>query len=367
MKILIPIIGFGKAGGYRVLSELANNWLLTGHQVDFLVDDRSDDPYFPTCATIQRFDRKGNVSNKNKKSTKTIFAADGNAFSIYFGMLRALQSIGANYDVILANHSLTAIPVALARTGEAKKFYYIQAYEPEYYELENGKKAKFLKWLSILSYRLPLRQIVNAPVYIGYRTIRAFDWVPPGINKTIFYQRTSPPSFEALQTWTIGLIGRHEPSKGIRYALEAFEEIAKTDKNVRLKVAFGNLPDGWKHDQVEVVVPKNDSELADFYRSIDIMLAPGIVQLGACHYPVLEAMACGTPVVTTGYFPADNLNSWIVPVADSKAIVEAVICIKGITSEVLKKKLDIAKNAIKPFSWQCVSEKFLDLLKKQKK
>lgn len=362
MKILIPIIGFGKAGGYRVLSELANNWLLAGHQVHFLVDERSEEPYFPTNAKIRRFDRKGRVLNDDVENRQTVFSISGNAFSIYFGMLRALVNIGALYDVILANHSLTAIPVALARCGSAKKFYYVQAYEPEYYELEKGNKSKALKWLSILSYKLPLRQIANAPIYIGYRGVRAVDWIPPGIDEVIFYRRASPPAFKPSQSWTIGVIGRQEPAKGTRYALEAFEVIARADSNVRLKVAFGNLPDDWSHDRSEIVIPKNDGELAEFYRSIDILIAPGTVQLGACHYPVLEAMACGTPVITTGYLPANDENSWIVPVGDSKAIVEAIKEIASLPPDDLQNVLMNACRSISNFHWNVVAKNFVKLI-----
>lgn len=362
MKILIPIIGFGTAGGYRVLSELANNWQVAGHEVDFLVDHRSSDPYFPTHANIRRFNKRGQIFDHASKSVKAGFAAAGNAFSIYLGMLRALQRIGSNYDIILANHSLTAIPVALARVGSAKKFYYVQAYEPEYYALDKGKKAKVLMWLSRLSYKLPLRQIVNSPIYIGYRSIRASDWVPPGINEAIFYRRAEPPSFEPARRCTIGVIGRSEPAKGTRYALEAFEQLARTDPNVHLRVAFGNLPQGWSHARAEVIIPKNDHELAAFYRSIDILLAPGTVQLGACHYPVLEAMACGTPVVTTGYLPADRTNSWIVPVGDSESIANAVRGIVSAHPAELQITLEKAHKSVSSFYWGTVANRFSNLL-----
>jgi hypothetical protein len=33
MKILIPILGFGRTGGYRVLSQLATEWCKQGHAV----------------------------------------------------------------------------------------------------------------------------------------------------------------------------------------------------------------------------------------------------------------------------------------------------------------------------------------------
>ena len=51
-KILIPVCGFGKSGGYRVLSELANNWINKGHEVAFICFYVSDLPYYPVQADI---------------------------------------------------------------------------------------------------------------------------------------------------------------------------------------------------------------------------------------------------------------------------------------------------------------------------
>lgn len=364
MKILIPIIGFGSAGGYRVLSELANRWLASGHQVDFLVDERSSSPYFPTSAGIIRFGPMGKIVERASSSMGKQFAQTGNALSIYPRMTLALRRVAANYDVILANHSLTAIPVALANSRGAKKLYYIQAYEPEYYELEKGVKAKILSFLSELSYRLPLYQVVNSPIYVGYRNIKASEWVPPGVDSSVYYRRQSLPQFKKDAAWTVGVIGRREPSKGTRYVLDAFAKIASTDPQVKLKVAFGNLPEGWNHERMEVVVPKSDTELAEFYRSVDILVAPGTVQLGACHYPVLEAMAAGTPVITTGYLPASVENSWLVPVKDSESIAVALREITECGSNVLQQKIDNAASAIKSFYWEEVAQQFLNIMKR---
>jgi glycosyltransferase involved in cell wall biosynthesis len=356
MKILIPMIGFGSAGGYRVLSQLANYWQRAGHQVAFLVDYRTTAPYFPTVGKILRFGRDGSILDGDAGQGQEDFAAQGNAVSILLGMARALQRIGADYDVILANHSLTAFPVWLARTRAAKKFYYVQAYEPEYYGLEPGIKSRILKFLSTLSYRLPLRQVANAPIYIGYRQIRATVWVPPGIDAATFHERSARPLL-APET-TIGVIGRHELTKGTRYVLEAFEQLAQSDPHIRLRVAFGNLPAGWHHERAEVVVPASDEELADFYRSIDIMIAPGTVQLGACHYPVLEAMATGTPVVTTGYLPADRTNAWIVPVKDSRAIADAVRSIQATPAPKIEERTERARADVAAFYWEAVADQF---------
>ncbi|GLQ50565.1 hypothetical protein GCM10010872_20140 [Dyella flava] len=358
-RILIPIIGFGVAGGYRVLSELASRWVDAGHTVDFLVHHQMAAPYFPTKAGIKVFNIHGCLVSESVDAAP--HHGKPGVIAIYLGMLRGLRKIAAGYDVILANHSLTTLPVAAAKAGRARKFYYVQAYEPEYYQLRGGWKSKVLGSLSALSYRLPLNQIANAPIYIGYKGVRARHWVPPGVDRDLFFRRADTPSFAQGLPWTIGVIGRHEPSKGVKYVLEAFEEYARIDPHVRLKIAFGNLPAGWRHDRAEVVVPSNDHELANYYRAVDVLVAPGTVQLGACHYPVLEAMACGTPVITTGYLPADPINSWIVPVHDAKAIVEAFKDVSTLSTHKLQVKLDEAAQAVGRFYWESVAEEFMQL------
>jgi len=360
MRILIPVTNFGHGGGARVLSRLASAWTAAGHPTDFLVDARSPLPYFPTGAGVHRFDDRGLVDGSAHDGAA--FAPSGNALSIYRGMHRGLNDIGKSYDVILANHSLTAWPVRFARTGHARKFYYVQAYEPEYFALEPGWKAGILRRFSEWSYRLALTQVANAPIYVGHESIRAGSWIPPGLDVSVFHRRPAMPAFSRdRSTIVIGTIGRKEATKGTIHVLEAFARLHAIDPRFRLRVAFGNLPEGWSHPGAEVVVPRGDEELAAYYRSVDILAAPGTVQLGACHYPVLEAMASGTPVVTTGYLPASPENSWLVPVRDSEAVANAVLDIARTPEPELARRLDLAHAAVQRFAWEQVSRDFLDM------
>ena len=360
MKILIPVASFELGGGFRVLSELASHWSAAGHQVTFLVDSRSGPPQYPTSASIHRFDQAG--AAVPYEAPRPPLSASGNTRSVYIGMLRALNRVGASHDVILANHSFTAIPVALARTGEARKWYYIQAYEPEYYSFVPGWKARVLQAISALSYRMPLRQVANAPIYIDYKSIRARDWVPPGLDPAVFHRRPDAPRANPQTRITLGVISRHEQTKGTVYVLKAFEHLAAKDPRYYLKVAYPNLPAGWSHPRCEVVTPLGDEGLADYYRSIDVMIAPGTVQLGACHYPVLEAMSCGTPVITTGYLPADQSNAWIVPVRDAQAIERAVDDFAAMHPEELQRKVNAAHLAVQSFNWNAVANQFSRLM-----
>jgi glycosyltransferase involved in cell wall biosynthesis len=361
MKILIPINAFGKSGGYRVLSELGSHWTAAGHDVQFLADHRSSDPYFPTRAGILWYDADGEVRAERRGAQG--FAATGNGMGMYRGMHRALRRVARQYDVVLANHSLTAFPVWAAVRERSRRFYYVQAWEPEYYALERTAKARLLYALSRLSYYLPLTQIANAPIYVGHKDIRATDWIPPGLDAGLYRRRSAPPHFDG-RPMVLGVIGRREPSKGTAYVLQAFEQLAAQDPHIRLSVAFGNLPQDWSHERAHVVVPRNDQELADFYRSVDILIAPGTVQLGACHYPVLESMSCGTPVITTGYLPADAESAWIVPVADAGAIADAVQAIRKTPAPELMQRLDLAHERTLPFHWDRVASRMAALFER---
>ena len=72
-------------------------------------------------------------------------------------------------------------------------------------------------------------------------------------------------------------------------------------------------------------------------------------------------MACGTPVITTGYYPANNENAYIVPVSKPEEIARTIIYISENYDEAIYK----AKNALKEirrFDWKIVSKDFLKIV-----
>ena len=353
MNIDIPILGFGKAGGYRVLSRLATEWKRMGHTVRIFSNQASIAPYFPTEAEIVWLSDSGNRVKTNnpqllQHSGGMVHVAK-NLWSLFLGLCRHSRST----DVILANHSLTTWP-ALFSITRGKKFYYVQAYEPRFYATSTDGRRSLLQVQAWLSYFLPLRRIVNAPLYLRYRNLRAKSWVPPGVDFSIFKPQAGLQR-ENNTILTLACIGRKEPDKGTSCVLEAFALLKSKNKQVCLLVAYGNLPQEMKDMQgIEIVVPANDSELADFYRSADIFLAPAIGQHGAAHYPVLEAMACGVPLITTGYLPANSENCWLVNEKDPRAIVNAIssIC----TNEVDRTfRVNKSLEDIRRFKWDSVA------------
>jgi glycosyltransferase involved in cell wall biosynthesis len=351
MKILIPVIEFGNAGGYRVLSNLANEWTKMGHSVDFLSPIASIRPYFPTVASIYWVNKDGAMCTE-----ADLIHPKGYKFWHRWKALRkGIENLPDNYDIILANHSLTAFPVVRADVL-AKKFYYIQAYEPEYGMLNGSLSHKTLSLISRQSYNLNLVKIVNASIYKNYKNIVTNKVVLPGLDLGVFYKKEFTKAGECIK---VGCVGRVEPYKGTSFVLDAFKILRAEMSNIELHIAFGDQQLHGAYEGVFVNTPGSDSELADFYRSMDIIVAPGTIQLGAVHYPVIEAMACGTPVITTGYYPAEENNAWIVPVKDAEAIVKEIKNVVADDNE-RKRKIDKANDDVQIFKWEMVASKMIN-------
>ena len=353
MRIFIPILGFARAGGYRVLSKLASEWAKQGHEVFFIINYRSEAPYFPTVASIIWInDRGAQVEINSPELKKPNFWVFRNLLSLK----RAIDSLVKDREsIILANHSLTAYPVFFS-SSPGKKFYYIQAYEPEFYscKIKESVSNFILFFLSSLTYFFPLKRIVNSPVYFRYKLCRANWYVPPGLDQAVFL-----PKKELSKTVNkVGIIGREDEFKGTAIGCQVFTVLQEEFEHLELRVAY-YLPKKYKDKKnVFHIVPQNDQELSDFYRSCDVILALGTIQLGAPHYPVIEGMACGCAMVTTGYFPATEDNAWIVPVGDIHMPVSIVRqLIKN--PELAIEKLEKALADCQELAWINVAQKMM--------
>ena len=351
MRILIPILGFGRAGGYRVLSKFADELIRLGHRVEFLCPDESPLPYYPTLATIGWVDEKGLRSINSSKSGK-----QDNAFSIQKKLTRALRKIPANsYDVIIANHALTTFPIWIAGLRH-KTLYYVQAYEPDYYKSE-GIKSSILSFLSAQSYKMKFFTVVNGKTYLDYKELKSSRILYPGIDFNLFYPTAKKLADNADNEIIIGTIGRTEPYKGTRYVIEAFQKLGKKYANIKLHVAFGNPQDFINYENIHCFQLHGDEELANFYRSLDYYICAAYIQLGAFHYPVSEAMSCGVPVITTHYYPANEMNAWMVnTLEDSEEIVTQFELAQSDPS-IKQKKIEQALMDVQQFEWKMVGER----------
>ena len=193
-------------------------------------------------------------------------------------------------------------------------------------------------------------------MYKNYKGIKADKVIYPGLNLNIFHPANEKKQKNVL---ILGTIGRTEVFKGTGYILDAFKILRKElGEKVELHIAFGN--EEWsKIDGVTMHYPKGDLQLADYYRSLDCYICAQYIQLQAVHYPVIETMACGIPLITTGYYPSNENNSWIIKPKDPKDIVSKVWeMIKN--PDLTQKRKDIALQSIKEFEWNTLAEKMIN-------
>lgn len=353
MNILIPVLGLVPSGGNRVLSNLATEWLKLGHRVMFLSHEGGGKPYFPTDAEVIWFNAKAEIVDEPDFSERSL-----GHIEFFLAMRKAILNIKKGYDVVLLNHSLTVWP-SIAAGVRKKCFYYIQLYEPEVFFASPSVRIKILSaFLWATYYVIPKEKcFVNSSIYVGYKNIRTTaPVIPPGIDLDLYWKKP----FEGFPAnLTIGIIGSKAIWKGKVQAVDSVKELISRGFDIQLKVAYEHhLTDSelkGLEGRIEVVVPKNDKELADFYRSVDIMFALGTIQLGAPHYPVIESMACGTPVVTTGYFPADSNTTFLVPVNDPKSVADCVEKMVAEDVSVISHKINSAREKVLDLSWENVS------------
>ncbi|MGR3592233.1 MAG: glycosyltransferase family 4 protein [Limimaricola soesokkakensis] len=346
MRILIPVLGFDAHGGYRVLSELANAWIRLGHDCTFLAPATSPEPYFPTTAPILRSDKRGRFE-------RAVGPRRASGLDNLASLAAGLNRIGEDYDVIFANHSLTAWPVRWCRAGQARKFYYVQAYEPGYYPLH---KKPLKHAMARLSYFFDLTQISNSGAYSG-AGLKPKEIIPPGIDLSIFTPKADPGSFGAKDYVALGTIGRTEPHKGTTTALAAYRKLRHEGRALRMNVAFGNVEPA---PDLAVTQIRGDAALAAYYRSLDVLIVSCTGQHGAPHYPLIEAMASGTPVVHTGYFPGNAANSWPATDASAEAVAAAIRQVLDATPQERRTRTAAAREMIsETLGWEAVASSFL--------
>lgn len=362
MKIFIPIIGFGRSGGFRVLSQLANQWISMGYDITFICvgGEGKSEPYYPTIAKILYVDYKGNeITNQ----IDSVVLGHENKASLMkrFKQLKSLKLAIDKYtnleDVILATYSLIAFSVFYSKQNK-NKYYYIQAYEPEYFD--KSFKGKILSKIISFTYKLKLTRIVNSPIYFSYRNLQANFCVYPGLDFNVFndINKVSNTDFKNKPI-IIGCIGRIEALKGTKYVIEAFNILRHQGIKCELHMAvFGN--DNMLNKDIIAIRPQNDIELASYYRSVDVLVAPAISQFGAVHYPVIEAMACGTTVITTAYHPAHPDNAWITPPSSAIGIANQIQSIIK-DPELAKYKSEKAFTDVKHLSWPTVATEMLKI------
>ena len=155
--------------------------------------------------------------------------------------------------------------------------------------------------------------------------------VPYGVSLTQFPPRLRPPSKDA--PFTVIYVGSLIQRKGLSYLLEAVRALQKTGTGVKLILRGRGGVDRelLKHYSdidfdLKLGVPLSEL-VRDLHRS-DVFVLPSLTEGFA--QVILEAMACGLPVITTANTCApdvmtEGVQGFVVPIRSSEAITEKLI------------------------------------------
>jgi len=150
--------------------------------------------------------------------------------------------------------------------------------------------------------------------------------VPYGVNRSVFPQRSQSP--QSREPFRIVYVGSMIQRKGLSYLLDAVRLIGHRHVRVVLcgrGVIDHSLLDHYSDLPLEVHIGVRPDALVRLIQASDIFVLPSLTE-GFAHV-ILEAMACGVPVLTTTNTCApdvmcDGTHGFIVPIRTAEAIAD---------------------------------------------
>jgi glycosyltransferase involved in cell wall biosynthesis len=187
---------------------------------------------------------------------------------------------------------------------------------------------------------------------------REMSYVP---NSVDLEQFRSPPRGKNARP-VVGTMYVRTHFKGADIAIKAAEIARKTLPDLRM-IGFGsNLPTdtNWPEWlQLKSRVP--DGELKDIYAACDAWLFPPRKE--GYGLPILEAMACRTPVIATPAGAAPELinahgGGMLVPHEDPAAMAAAIVKICTLADNEWRRMSDAAYATVSGYSWDDATDRF---------
>ena len=201
--------------------------------------------------------------------------------------------------------------------------------------------------------------------------------VNPAINHAV-YRPASKQSIDRVKT-KYGIKGQYilytgtlEPRKNIVGILEGYSALPKNILSSYTLVLAGGK--GWLDEEIEEKLTElkelniirtgyvADEDLPALYSGATVFVYPSFYE--GFGMPPLEAMACGTPVITSNNSSLPEVvgeAGIMIDAKDTKALtesIEKVISSKKLQNEMLKKGIKQAKK----FSWEKSAKKLYELI-----
>ena len=186
--------------------------------------------------------------------------------------------------------------------------------------------------------------------------------IPLGVDFQLF--RPAPRQNEGF---LILYAGRLELLKGVQYLLQAFSELKLRDAELLLAgpimPEIGPILEAHKSDSIRLLGPVPRSELVGYYQQADVLVLPTLND--AFGLVILEAMACGTPVIATDHSAGpdvieDRLDGFVIPIRSVEAIKERLEWLYRHRDEARDMGSRARKKVADRFTWDHYGERLID-------
>ena len=343
MRITFVTFRPGLAGGSRVTALHARQLARLGHEVVVVSQPLSRPGLRSRARTLLRTGRSARPALKSPY----LDHADID-YRIIEAQRPIIDADLPDADAVIATWWETAYWVAALSPAKGRKFHFIQGHEV----------FAHLPWqISRGSYYLPLRKIAVSQwlVDIMAREYGCHDTalVPNSVDLDQFH--AAPRGRQQIPT--VGLVYSAAPFKGIDTAFEAIEKARAGLPELRV-IAFGStdpalglpLPSGTHYYRRPA-----QEEIRNIYAACDAWLFPSRQE--GFGLPLLEAMACRTPVVATRAGAAPDLirngvNGYLVDVEDSSALAARLLSVLSLSQEEWRRMSDAALAVAENHTWE---------------
>jgi glycosyltransferase involved in cell wall biosynthesis len=354
MKITFVSPQINLSGGSRVISIYAQLLQDSGHEVTVIAAGK-------TKKSIKRRIIDTIKRVETKKADDTHFRNAGYRLII----VRNKDSVPEKYvpdaDVIIATWWETAYWVAEYGENKGKKFYFVQHDETHNKSLPQEKVES--------SYRLPL-QIITIANWLQQLMAEKYGAADVSmVSNSVDSEFFSVPEREKNKIPTLGFLFSTTASKGVSTAIKVVARLKAAYPELRI-VSFGTSPPKLYPlpEYVELHIRPRQEKIREIYGMCDLWLCCS--RLEGFGLPILEAMSCRTPVVSTrSGGPEDivshGVNGYLCDVDDVECLTNRSMEILNMSQAQWKSMSDSARHHATRYTWPDAAGHFERILKKR--
>ncbi|BAZ43126.1 glycosyl transferase [Chondrocystis sp. NIES-4102] len=348
MKIIFVLPRLSLSGGNRVVAIYADKLQQRGHDV-FLISQ----PMRPITIKEQIKSLLRNKKIALKEKPAPFFDILNVPHKVLERERPVTDADVPDADIVIATWWQTAEWVANLSNTKGAKAYFIQHHEIHDPLPRNRVEATYL---------LPLYKITIAKWLVNLMNIKYQDnhvsLVPNSVDTKQFF--SSPRSKQSVPT--VGMMYSLQKWKGVDISLEAFKLANSTIKDLRLLVLGQHkpLPELLLPSNSEFIYQPPQEQIKDIYSQCDAWLFGSRSE--GFGLPILEAMACRTPVIATPAGAAPELlangGGILVKPEDPEDMARAILHICNLSNQEWRFMSDAAYKTATSYTWDDATNLF---------